>query len=99
MILEHVTIGSVAAAAVAQQKHASRVGISGLAMHFPPEAETVAGEPTGVVAESQIQVTQIALDVIETVGIDHAERGAGKIVVQGFFGPLRVESALSEEQP
>ena len=99
MILEHVTIGSVAAAAVAQQKHASRVGISGPAMHFPPEAETVAGEPTGVVAESQIQVAQIAFDVVEAVRIDHAERGAGKIVVQSFLGLLRVESALPEQQP
>ena len=39
VILEHVPVGSVAAAAVAQQKHVPRVGISGPAMHFPPEAE------------------------------------------------------------
>ena len=99
VILKHVPIGSVAAAAVAQQKHALRVGISGPAMHFPPEAETVAGEPTGVVAESQIQVAQIAFDVVEAVWIDHAERGAGKIVVQSFLGLLRVEPALPEQKP
>src|SRR5208337_2866650 len=66
---------------------------------FPPEAETVAGEPTGVVAESQIQVAQIAFDVVEAVRIDHAERGAGKIVVQSFLGLLRVEPALPEQKP
>ncbi len=75
-----------------------RVGISGPAMDFPPEAETVAGEPTGVVTESQIQVAQIALDVVEAVRIDHAERGAGKIVVQSFLGLLRVEPALPEQK-
>jgi len=89
VILEHITIGSVAAAAVAQQKHASRVGISGPAMHFPPEAETVAGELTGVVAEFQIQVAQIAFDVVEAVRIDHADRGAGKIVGQPISPPPR----------
>jgi hypothetical protein len=99
VILEHVPIGSVAAAAVAQQEHASCVGISGPAMDFPPEAETVAGEPTGVVAESQIRVARIALDVVEAVRIDHAERGAGEIVVQSFLGLLRVEPALPEQKP
>jgi hypothetical protein len=99
VILEHVPVGSVAAAAVAQQKHVPRVGISGTAMHFPPEAETVAGEPTGVVAESQIQVATIAFDVVEAVRIDHAERSAGKVVVQSFLGLLRIEPALPEQKP
>ena len=54
-------------------------------MHFPPEAETVAGEPTGVVAESQIQVAQIAFDVVEAVRIDHAERGLGKSWSRAFL--------------
>ena len=58
-----------------------------------------AAEPTGVVAESQIQVAQIAFDVVEAVRIDHAERGAGKIVVQSFLGLLRVEPALPEQKP
>src|SRR5208337_4686984 len=61
--------------------------------------QTVAGEPTGVVAESQVQVAQIAFDVVEAVRIDHAERGAGKIVVQSFLGLLRVEPALPEQKP
>ena len=68
-------------------------------MHFPPEAETVAGEPTGVVAESQVQVAQIAFGVVEAVRIGHAERGAGKIVVQSFLGLLRVKPALPEQKP
>ena len=68
-------------------------------MHFPPDAEAVAGEPTGVVAESQIQVAEIALEVVEAVRIDHAERGAGKIVVQSFLGLLCVEPALTEQKP
>ena len=94
MILEHVTIGSVASAAVAQQEHASRLGISGLTIPLPPEAETVTGEPTRVVAESQIQMALIAFDVVETMRIDHTQRGAGKIVVQGFLGLLGVEPPL-----
>jgi hypothetical protein len=99
MILEHVAIGSVAAAAVAQQEHASRSGISGPAMFFPPDAKAVAGESTGVVAESQIQMAPIALDVVEAVGIDHADCGAGEIVVQSLLGLLRIEAALPEQEP
>ena len=99
VILEHVPVGRVASAAVTQQKHVPRVGISGPAMHFPPQAKTVAGEPTGVVAESEIQVAQVAFDVVEAVRIDHTERGTGKIVVQSFLGLLRVEPALPEQEP
>src|SRR3954454_23245248 len=82
MILENVAIGSVTAATVAQQEHASREGISGPAMHFPPEAEAVASEPTGVMTESQIQMAPIALDVVEAVRVNHAQSRAGEIVVQ-----------------
>jgi hypothetical protein len=41
---------------------------------------------------------QIALDVVEAVRIDHAERGAGEIMVQSFLGLLRVEPALPEQE-
>lgn len=98
MILEHVPTGSVAAAAIAQQEHASRLGICRLAMPLPPDAEAVARKSTGVVAESQVQVSQVAFDVVETMRIDHAEGGAGKIVIQSFLGFLRVESALTEQK-
>ena len=50
-------------------------------------------------AESQIQMSQIALDVVEAVRIDHAEGGAGEIVVQSVLGLLRVEPALPEQEP
>ena len=89
VIVEHVPVGSVAAATVAPQKYVLRVGMSGPAMRLPPEAETVAGEPTGVVAESQMQMTQIAFNVVEAMRIDHVERGTGEIMVQSFLGLLR----------
>ena len=44
-------------------------------------------------------MAQIAFDVVEAVWIDHAEGGAGKIVVQSFLGLLRVEPALPEQKP
>ena len=98
VILEHVAIGGVAAAAIAEQQHAFRLGKSGIAMPFPPHAEAVACESTGVVAETQIQVAQVAFDVVETVRIDHAPCGTGKIVVQSFLGSLRVQPALAKQQ-
>lgn len=98
VILEHVAIGSVAAAAVAQQKQASRLRIGRLSMPLPPQTETVASEAAGVVAEAKVQVSEVAFDVVETMRIDHAERGAGKIVIQGFLGFLRVQSALTKQK-
>lgn len=68
-------------------------------MRFPPETKAVAGEPTSVVAEPQIQVTHVAFDVVEAVRIDDTARGTGKIVVQRFLGVLRVEPALTEQKP
>ena len=68
-------------------------------MRFPPVAETIAREPTGVVAEAQIQVAQIAFDVVKAVRINHAKGGAGKIVIPGFLGFLRVQAAFPEEKP
>ena len=41
---------------------------------------------------------QIALDVVEAMRIDHAEGGAGEIVVQSSLGLLRVEPALPEQE-
>jgi hypothetical protein len=45
VVLERVSVGSLAAAAVAQQKRVPRVGTSGPAMQILPEAGTVAGRP------------------------------------------------------
>src|SRR5256885_10697501 len=44
-------------------------------------------------------MAQIALDVVEAVRVNHAERRAGEIVVQSVLGLLRVEPALPEQEP
>lgn len=67
-------------------------------MRFPPHPKAIASEPTGVVAEAKIQVAQVAFEVVETVRMDHAERGTGEIVVQRLLGFLRVEPALAKQQ-
>ena len=99
VVLEYVAVGGVTATAIAQEQHSSGVGIGRLALEFPPTAETIAGETTGIVAEAQVQVAAIALNVVKTVRVDHARRGAGEIVVQRQPGLLRIQPALAKQQP
>ena len=67
-------------------------------MRLPPIRDAVASEPTGVVAQPQIQVPKVSLDVVETVRIDHPERGTGEIVVESLLGHARVQAADAKQK-
>lgn len=41
---------------------------------------------------------EVAFDVVESMRVDHAERGTGKIVIESFLGFLRVQSALTKQK-
>lgn len=70
-----------------------------MAVRFPPKAEAVASEPTGVVADAQIQVARVAFEVVQAVRMDHAACGTGKIVVESLLGFLGVQPAVPEQKP
>lgn len=92
VVLENVSIGGVAPAAVEQEQHSASVGIDRATMRFPPIRNTVTSESAGVVAETQIQVAKVSLEVVQSVRKDDAERGTGKIVVKRLLGLLRVQT-------
>jgi hypothetical protein len=98
MILENVAIGSVAPATIEQEQHSASVGIGRATMRFPPIRDAVASESAGVVAQTQIQVPEVSLEVVESVRKDHPERGAGKIVVERFLGLSGVEAADAKQK-
>ena len=99
VVLEDITIAGVAAASVAEKQHSTCVGKGKLAVRLPPIRDAVAGEPTGIVAEAQVQVAEVSFEVVEAVRIDHAHSSAGEIVVESLFGNARIESADAEQQP
>ena len=68
-------------------------------MLLPPVRDAVASKSTGVVAEAQVQVPEVALQVVQAVRIDDAPGGAGEIVVQGFLGDAGIKPAESKEKP
>ena len=98
MVFENVASGGVAAAAVAQEQQPASVGIREAPIGFPPVTQTVAGEPTGVVAEAQIQMPEVALGIVEPVRVEHPESGTGKIVVERLLGFLRVEPPFAKQK-
>src|ERR1022692_878145 len=91
-------MAGVAAAAVAQEQHAAGLRKGGAAMRLPPIIDAVASEPTGVVTETQIQVPKVAFDIVETVRIDHSQRGTGKVVVESLLGDAGVKSANAKQK-
>lgn len=98
MILENVAIGSVAPAAIEQEQHSARVGIGRATIRFPPIGDAVASESAGVVAQTQIQVPEVSLEVVESVRKDHPERGTGKIVVERFLGLSSIQAADAKQK-
>ena len=73
-----------------------RIGES--AVGLPPVRDAVAGKATGVVAEAQVQVSEVAFDVVKAMRIDHAPGGTGEIVVESFLRVTRVESANAKQK-
>jgi hypothetical protein len=67
-------------------------------MCFPPIRDTVASEAAGVVAQTQIQVPEVSLEVVQSVRKDHPERGTGKIVVERLLGLARVQAAEAKQK-
>src|ERR1017187_10821296 len=98
MVFENVASGGVAAAAVAQEQQPASIGIREAPIDFPPVTQTVAGEPTGVVAEAQIQMPEVALGIVEPVRVEHPESGTRKIVVERLLDFLRVEPPFAKQK-
>ena len=68
VLLEQVVTGTVATAAIAQDKNGGGVGVKLAAVGIPPVAKAITGEFTGVMAVAQVDVAHIELQVIEAVG-------------------------------
>jgi len=98
MIFENVAIGGVAPAAIEQEQHSARVRIGRASMRLPPIRDAVASESAGVMAQTQIQVSEVSLEVVQSVRKDHPERGTGKIVVERFLGLLGVQATDAKQQ-
>lgn len=98
MIFENVAIGSVAPAAIEQEQHSARVGMGQATMRFPPIGDAVASESAGIVAQTQIQVPKVSLEVVKSVRKDHPECGTGKIVVECLLGLLGVQATDTKQK-
>jgi hypothetical protein len=98
VIFENVPVGGIAPAAIEQEQHSASVGMGRTTMRFPPIRDAVASESTGVVAQTQIQVPEVSLEVVKTVRKDHPERGTGKIVVERFLGLSGVQAADAKQK-
>ena len=72
VFLEDVMTVVVAATAIAKEKDLAGIGIGPLAVSTPPAIEAVAGEFTGVVAQSQSHMPHVASDIVKTMGDDLA---------------------------
>src|SRR2546427_596581 len=96
-MFEDVAIGGIAATAITQQQDRRRLSIMRLPDRFPPGSNAVAGETAGVVADSQVDVTLVALDVVKAVRIDDTPCGAREVVVQSSDGVIGVGMSVAIE--
>ena len=98
MIFENVAIGGITSAAIEQEQYSASVGISRATIRFPPIRDAVASESAGVVAQTQIQVSKVSLEVVESVWKDHPECGTRKIVVERLLGLLGVQATDAKQK-
>lgn len=64
---------------------------------LPGEGHAITSEFAGIVADAEVDVPVIALDIVDAMRVDDARGIAGEIVVQGFNGFLRVGAALAKK--
>ena len=67
------------------------------AVVLPGKSHAIASEFAGVMADAQIDVPMIALEIVDAVRVDDAAGVAGKVVVQGFDGFLRVGVSFAKK--
>lgn len=96
--LEHVTGGTVAAAAIAQQQQRLRLRILELTNVQPPLPDAVAGKFTGVMAGAEVEIAGVAFEVVQAIGDDDAGAETGEIVIPNQLGLLHVELAVAIEK-
>ena len=89
ILLEKMTIGTVAAAPVAQdqQPPGFRVGLA--ALFVPPQFQAVAAQFAGVVRRVQVDAGRLTGHVVNPVRDQRALAERAEIVVEGFFRMLR----------
>jgi hypothetical protein len=64
----------------------------------PPVGHAVAGEPTGVVAQAEIDVAEISLAIVDAMRMKHAVGHAGKIVIESLQWFLRVKVSGTKQK-
>lgn len=70
-----------------------------MSVRFPPIRQAVAGESTGVVTKSHVEMAEVAFEVVEPVRIEDTDGGAGEIVVESFLGVRCIQTSNTEQQP
>src|SRR5512145_2210915 len=80
-MLKDMVARAVASPAITQHQDRCCLGIVTTAIVIPPVAEAVTGKCTGIMARSQLNVADIASQIIEAVWNDDAFRKAPKVMI------------------
>lgn len=99
LFFEDVSVGRIAAAAVAQDQQPRGVRVSLAAMLLPPLSQAFARELAGVVAGAQCQMRPVRRDVVDAIRDHRAGRRAGEVVIVHTHFVARVPLAVAIERP
>lgn len=94
VVLEQITICSVAASTVAQQQDAGRIGIALLANAIPIPTQAISGKLASVVTEPDVDMTDVTPDVVDAVGDQLSIGPTREIVIKCLKGRGAVDPAL-----
>lgn len=95
VILEQITIRSVASPAVAQQQDAVGIGVALLADAIPIPTQTIDGELARIVTEPEVNVTDVTSDVVDAVRNQLSIGPAWKIMIECLQRRCAVDSAFA----
>ena len=77
-VFEDIPVGRVAAAAVAQQQDRAGLWIMDTPVMLPGKGHAITSEIAGVVANAEVNVPVISLDIVDAMRVDDARGIAGK---------------------
>lgn len=95
VILEQISIRGIASAAITQKQDTGGIAVALLADAVPIPTQTVGGKLAGVMAQSQVDVTDVAPDVVDAMRNQLPISPTWKIMVQGLQRRGAIQPALA----
>ncbi len=97
VVFEDVGVSRIAASAIAQQQDGGCIRVATFADAVPVPTQTVTREQTGVVRQTNIDVTSVANPIVNAMRNEHPVSPAGKVMIESAKRSAAADAARPEQ--